>query len=375
MTVAHVVASLDPRHGGPSKAVPALAQAQARLGHRVELFTTGPVVHTERAGSLTIHTMRRGWPEKLCPAPGLSARIRAAAPEVVHAHGLWLRTLHHAHRAARRLGVPLVISPRGMMTPWAWRHHRWRKQLASACLHPGAISAAGGWQVGSASEARDLHERGLAAPICVAPHGVEAPAESELADARTHWHEALPISRHRPTALFYSRLHPKKRVIELIDLWLALAPPSWGLLVVGIPEKYSVYQIRNYVARQGGGDRVDVFDGAHRPAPYAVASLCLLPSHSENFGLVVAEALAAGVPALVTDSTPWASLPAQGAGWWVPWERYGEALAAALRESPGDLRARGERGRHWARAQFSWGVTAQTVLDFYRQLGASPRRP
>ena len=99
-----------------------------------------------------------------------------------------------------------------------------------------------------------------------------------------------------------------------------------------------------------------------------MASLFVLPSHSENFGLVIAEALAAGVPALVTDTTPWRGLATQGCGWCVPWAEFGPVLATALATPPAELAARGVRGRSWVEHEFSWARAAGLLQDFYRQL-------
>ena len=111
-----------------------------------------------------------------------------------------------------------------------------------------------------------------------------------------------------------------------------------------------------------------MFDSAGHPSPYAIASLFLLPSHAENFGLVIAEALAAGVPALVTDTTPWTGLAAQGGGWCVPWEKFGETLATALATRPADLQALGRRGADWVKRDFSWVRAAALLNEFYRHL-------
>lgn len=365
MTICHIVASLDPRHGGPSKAVRTLAQAQAQLGNRVELMfgADQPSVQTE--GNLTARGLRRGWPSKLCPLPDLARTLDEVSPEIIHAHGIWLRPLHIAHRASVAHRVPLVLSPRGMMSPWAWRHHRWRKAFAQRYVHPGAFSAVAGWHATSAEEAQDIRDLGFIQPVCVSPSGIETPSPDSLESARAHWQQVAPSIRTRRTALFYSRFHSKKRILELIDLWLQYAPADWILLIVGIPEQYSVRDLRGYIYRASGADRIEVYDGADQPAPYAAASLCLLPSHSENFGLVVAEALAAGIPALVTDSTPWKPLSAEGAGWCIPWADYGRTLQIALSESPEELARRGERAQRWAQRAFSWQVGARMLEAFY----------
>jgi glycosyltransferase involved in cell wall biosynthesis len=121
------------------------------------------------------------------------------------------------------------------------------------------------------------------------------------------------------------------------------------------------------VAR-GADDRVLVVDGQDRPAPYAISSLLLLPSHSENFGLVIAEALAAGVPTLVTDTTPWLDLRNTGAGNCVPWRDYPTALRATLAIAPDALIAQGRAGQQWMARDFSWAQAARKLQDFYRSL-------
>jgi glycosyltransferase involved in cell wall biosynthesis len=372
-----IVPSLESRHGGPSKSVHGLSAALAGLGG-VELLTTDPEGDWQREeGSLRIRAFKRGWPAAVCPSAGLRGYLRAGTPGIVHHHALWLRTLHYARVAARRAGAAFVVSPRGMMDPWAWRHHSRRKALARALIHPGALEAADGWHATSEDEARDIRGLGFRQPVCVAPNGVSEPTAESLAEARAHWTSVLPAAAQRPVALFYSRFHQKKRLIELIDAWLDVAPAEWLLLLVGIPEDYSPRMIEEYVLRRGRSGRVRAFDGAGRPAPYAVASLFLLPSHGENFGLSIAEALAHGVPALVTDTTPWSGLNREGCGWCVPWGGYAAAIRAATAEGAGPLRQRGIAGRAWVLREFSWERAARTLSEFYSTLrpGAGPRRP
>jgi len=368
MRLTHIVPSLEPRHGGPSKAVPPLAAALARSGHEVELLSTGPVAETRQTGDLQVRIFPRGRPAAVCPSRGLRAHLRAQDCDCLHSHGLWLRTLHYAHQRARALGIPLVIAPRGAMSRWSWQHHRWKKRLAEMCVHPGAFAAASGWHAISAAEADDIRARGFNQPVCVAPNGVSPPDPADVARAEAHWREACPAAFTRPTALFYSRFHRKKRVIELIDLWLAQAPREWLLLLVGIPQEYRVEELSHYIHQQSGTGRIEAFDGSERPMPYPAASLFLLPSHSENFGLAVAEAMAHGLPVVVTDRMPWESLNQNQIGWCVPWEHYARTLRAALDETPESRRDRGMAARDWVLAEFSWEKSARLLVEFYASL-------
>jgi len=372
MRLSHVVPSIDPRFGGPSVSVPNLATALAHAGHEVSLFAT------EAASSVppTLpsvayrHAPTRGS-ATLANSPELFRLLRQTPADLIHAHALWQRPLHYAHQCASQAGVPLVISPRGMMSPWAWRHRRWKKWLAEKFVHPGAFAAAAGWHATSQDEADDIRARGWRQPICVAPNGVAIPDERALAEARAYWHHACPDCASRPTALFHSRLHEKKRVVEVVDLWMDTASPDWLLLIVGIPETITVAQLRDRVAARGGTARVAVFDGTQTPPPYAAARLFLLPSHTENFGMVIAEALACGVPALVTDTTPWHALNRNGCGWCCPWSDYRDRLRLALATSCDELAERGHTARRWMQTDYSWAQTAATLSAFYSQLLAT----
>ena len=371
MKSCHIVPSLEARHGGPSKSVLGLSNALAENGDSVELLTTEPGPGWQRTqGRLEIRAFHRGWPRTICPSAGLREHLRTTSADVFHHHSIWLRTLHYAHQPARRTGAALVVSPRGMMDPWAWRHHSRRKSFARTFIHPRAFEAVDGWHATSEAEAIDLAVLGFKQPSCVAPNGVSAPSAEESAAAAAHWLELVPASAQRPVALFYSRFHRKKRLIELIDAWLEYGPEDWLLLVVGIPEDYTPRMIEDYVLRVGHSGRVRAYDGAGHPAPYSIASLFLLPSHGENFGLSIAEALANGVPALVTDSTPWSGLNKTGSGWCVPWAEFGPAIRSATSEDLGSLQRRGLAGREWVLREFSWDRSARILSDFYSSLRA-----
>ena len=372
MKLCHIVPSLAEQHGGPSKSVRGLCGALAGLGHDVELLATDPDAPAagsrEEHGALRVGIFRRDWPRRVCASAGLRTALAARAAQVWHHHSIWLRTLHYAHQQAKRTGAPLVISPRGMMSTWAWRHRGWRKRLSRALIHPGAFEDAAAWHATSAEEAQEIRALGFRQPVCVAPNGVEAPAAADLATAASHWREVCPAVADRRVALFYSRFHRKKRILELIDQWQACAPADWLLLLVGIAQDYSPEMLEDYARKTSGAARVLAFSGEGRPAPYAVASLFLLPSHNENFGLVIAEAMAAGVPVVVTDTTPWRAINAEGLGWCVPWEGYAGALRAALAETPEQLAARGQAAQRWVAREFSWRKSAETLAAFYAGL-------
>ena len=374
MRLCHIVPSLAAEHGGPSKSVRALCRALADTSHEVELLATDPAAsrggQSASEGHLIVRLFKREWPQRLCRSPGLRAAVNASAAQVFHHHALWLRTLNYARRRADLRNAKLVISPRGMMSSWAWQYHRGRKRLAERLVHPGAFAAAAGWHATSQEEAQEIRALGFQQPICVAPNGVERPNSGESVRAAEFWRDKSGAGE-RPVALFYSRFHRKKRVLELIDLWLAAGPADWLLLLVGIPQDYTADELEAHARKMSAGDRVRAFSGATLPAPFPVASLFLLPSHNENFGLAIAEAMAHAVPVVVTDTTPWKSINSSGLGWCVPWADYGQVLAAATRESRAQLQTRGIAAQAWVLREYAWEQSAAKLGAFYASLTAS----
>jgi glycosyltransferase involved in cell wall biosynthesis len=369
--VVHVTADLGVGGGGVARALPALARAQAAAGADVTLLGTG-ARGEEDTGSVQVAAFPRGWPARLGVSPELRRALAQCPADVIHAHGVWLRPLAYAAAAARRAGVPLVLSPHGMLSPWALSRGRLRKWLAARWVHPGAFAAVASWHAASDLEASELRERLGSVRVCVAPHGAPAP-EAESDAVRRHYTLAAPELEGRRVLLFYSRFHPKKGVRELIRAFADLAGryPAWSLLVVGLPESDDVAALRSLAAGAGVGNRVTVLDGRQRPSPLPLAELLALPSHSENFGLVVVEALAAGVPVITTTATPWSALESVGAGRCVPLHGFPAALGELLALPPERLAEAGARGRAWALGEFDWRRSACLLLEEYAALGAA----
>lgn len=369
MRICHVVASLAEQYGGPSKSVLALAKAATNAGAKVDLLTTGALEPAEATeGAFRRRAFRRTWPSRLACSRALADALATGEYDVVHHHALWQRPLHYSHEAAVKRRVPLVISPRGMMSDWAWGYRRGRKRLARHLVHPGALEGASGWHATSEAEAADILARGFRQPVCVAPNGVSAPEPSSVRAVQEFWRAAWPAIDHQRVALFYSRFHRKKRVLELIDLWLEHAPAEWVLLLVGLADDYTARELEQYIVRTSGAGRIRVYDGEGVPPPYAVSSLFLLPSHSENFGMSVAEAMAHGLPVLVTDATPWREVNALGAGWCVPWEDYPAALRDALGRTEAQLAQLGQSARAHVLQAYSWETSARRLMSFYVEL-------
>lgn len=373
MKALHVVAGLDPKHGGPSYSVPRLCLELRRQDCEITILTVG-----QNDGRESAHTL--GYEQDYAKLPlvrslRMSRQLRSATSryahrsDLVHAHGLWLMPNVYAGVAAERFNVPLIVSPRGMLAPEALKFSPWKKQLFWKVLQQHAYADAAAWHATSEAEASDIRAFGITAPIAVVPNGVDLPDLEE---------QFLVSSRR--TLLFLSRLHPKKMLPNLITAWgqVAAKRPDWDLLIVG-PDEAGHRSELQAQASQERAKRIffrDPVFGNEKAALLASADLFVLPTANENFGIAVAEALGAGVPAIVSKGAPWSGLETNRCGWWI--DHGIGPLQDALLEATGlpssELRQMGSRGRAWMNSDFSWGGVALRMRLLYQwATGASPR--
>jgi glycosyltransferase involved in cell wall biosynthesis len=246
-----------------------------------------------------------------------------------------------------------------MVTEWSLSHRAGKKRAAWHLYQKLVFNQASLFHATAPAGADDLRALGMTRPIAVVPNGVDMP------DARPEG-EATDGKR----ALFLSRLHPKKGLPMLLDAWAAVRPEGWTLELVGPSEDGHRAELESQAGELGLNGEV-VFagpvDDADKWKKYAAADLFVLPSHSENFGIVVAEALAAGVPVLTTTGTPWSVLEERNCGWWVdPQEdATAKALADATQRSEEERLAMGQRGRGLVEDRYSWSGVGERMLSTY----------
>jgi len=361
--VLHIVAGLGAHLGGPSRSVPLLVRALAREGLDVAVAT--PEGEAESAVSPEAAALAEvGVPRRALPREASEVRRLVGTARLVHVHGCWLPVTHRVHVAAKRAGIPVVLSPRGMLEPWALRHKRLKKLAAWLLYERRDVRNAAVLHATAELERAGLARLGLINPIAVVPNPIEVPALDAL-PARPR------ASDRRRRALFLSRIHPKKGIDLLLEAWSKVRPPGWELVIVGTGDRGYCAGLEAQVRQIGLTGEVRFaghLEGTEKWAQYRASDLFVLPTRSENFGMVVAEALAAETPVIVTDAAPWAALPARGCGWCVPVSA--EALAAALEEAVGasdeQREAMGVEGRRFVERSFSPTAVAGEIRDLYR---------
>lgn len=327
--------------------------AGPRIADRVDL--SAPV----EAGGVDIAVYRY----KRSLLPDLSwGLFSAARSHIAWADAVWLTGVYNSTTPvtlliARALRKPVIWSPRGSVQAsheWAnVRRPRAKALFERVCMaiRPKGLTI----HATSTAEQRACEARLPGVPVVVISNGVDTPT-------------VLPAREWRPGGvlrlLFLSRLDRKKGIENLVEA-LPLVRTEVMLTIVGAGSPRYLEALRNKVSDLALSDRVEFrghLDGAERELAFSKADLFVFPTHSENFGMVVAEALARGVPCVVSKGAPWREIEEVGAGCWV--ENSPQSIARAIDDaSKWDLNEMGSAGRRWMSSAFSWGARAKGMRD------------
>jgi glycosyltransferase involved in cell wall biosynthesis len=311
---------------------------------------------------------------RLRSSQGLSRALRNASltVDIIHNHGLWLMPNIKAGGAAFAGLKPLVVSPHGMLAPVALAFSRLKKRAFWALAQGPAVRGAACIHATSKQEYEEIRIFGLTNPVAIIPIGIDLP---ELPARRSGGPAAERI------VLSLGRIHPKKGLARLLHAWskVEVGHPGWRLKIVGPPEVGHDNELRA-LAIALGLTRVSIegpIYGNAKTTAYEESDLFVLSTLNENFGLTVAEALAAGTPVISSKGAPWSGLESEGCGWWI--DQGVEPLAAAMAHAMvlprKALMAMGNKGREWMARDFSWDRVGHDMLDVYLWLARSTDRP
>lgn len=287
---------------------------------------------------------------------------RTSPPALIHNHGLWVPLNHWAVAIGCNTRIPVVLQPHGMLEPWALNHKAWKKKLAMALFQRRDLEAVSLLVATSEVEFENIRKLGLRQPVAIIPNGIDL----SLATLPI---KAVSASRRR-TALFLSRVHPVKGLLNLVQAWAQLAPTDWQLCIAGPDEAGHLKEVMALIQQLGvqrSVTYVGAVNGQAKTDIYNAADVLVLPTFTENFGMVVAESLAHGLPVITTRGAPWADLERFGCGWWIDIgvAPLVQALRDAMALNDDERRAMGMRGRDYVR-RFDWHGVAKQTADVYR---------
>lgn len=370
MRVIHVVPGVSEEASGPSYSVVRLCESLIAQGQDVTLAALEWAPMASQPPFLK--TFPLGWgPRRLGRSTAmrrwLDAQVLSGNVDVLHNHGMWQMNAVYPGWAATKGNINLVVSPRGAFSSWAMRSGSFLKRAFWPLLQYPALAATTCFHATAGSEYEDIRRMGFRQPVAIIPNGIDIPDLQPKAPGDSR------------ILLFLGRIHPVKGLDMLLPAWRVVQDrfPEWRLVIAGNDDGYygrSGYLDELHILVQKLGLKRIEFIGEQRGVnklkAYQDADLFVLPSYSENFGVTVAEALAAGTPAIVTKGAPWGGLIKQDAGWWVDIgiDSLAACLENALSRSSDELGEMGMRGRCWMESEFSWPCIGEQMSDTYRWL-------
>jgi glycosyltransferase involved in cell wall biosynthesis len=377
-------------YGGPLHSVHKRSVAIAQRGHQVTTYTTAAdgVVDLEippnglgLVDNLPVHYFRRWWfgrsqkPYEIFLSPEMGKQLRtlrAGDYDLILIHAHWSDVGRMAAGVAQRTGTPYIFYTHGCFEPWAFKHRHWKKIVYLRLIESRILQRAAGIVVCNDAETEQLRRLGILTPIRRIPWGVEIQDQGKM-PPRQSVDALFPALSGSPFLLFLSRLHPKKGLDLLVSAFAELAAdfPDWVLVLAGPDEDGYRISLERTVARSGIENQVlftGLVTGKPKAALLAHADLFVLPSYSEGFPMVVAEALGYARPMVITTTCYVPEVAREGAGLVVPLDKG--ALARALRQMMEDDSLRtncSQNAFKVAQKYFTWDQVAEQTLAFYRE--------
>ncbi len=381
MKVFHLVESLDDSYGGPAKSIPALAEAVRTLEVDSVLLSLSDAKVEEFNG--LIDRLGLSWQNNFCKSYGkvkYAPQLRDfldsefstnTSNTVIHTHNLWNYIPYIAYRTSKKYNIPLVASVRGSLYKWSLEQNALVKKVALRAFQKCMLDNCAVIHATDLEEVQAIRKLGVKADIALLPNGVYLD-EFRTLESKDYACESLGIASNKKYLLFASRLHKKKGLDILIEVWRRLHEDfsDWELLIAGPQdadgfaksqkarvEKLKLTNKIRFLGLLRGQERLDAF---------AASSLFVLPSHTENFGMCVVEALASGLPVVTTKGTPWKRLDESGCGWSINLseENLYSALYEALSSQASELKLKSDNARELSK-EYDLRVLAHKYQQLY----------
>jgi glycosyltransferase involved in cell wall biosynthesis len=386
--VLHVIPSVSPKRGGPSEAIFPMVRALRSIGIQAEIATTNDDAEGVKKVVLGCQAMEQSVPIRYFgrfSPPFRALREYAIAMgfcswlenhlrdyDLIHVHALFSYVSSLAMAGARRQKIPYVSRPLGQLGLWPLRQSAWRKKIYYSCLEARNLRRAAALHFTSRSEEEEAAGLALATRTAIIPHGITLSPPLLQAGERLRAEMGLPSNEK--IILFLGRLHPKKGLDLLLPAFAALQNPCATLILAGDGTSAFMDELSGLVRRHRLASKVRQvgFVAGERKQLFLQGSDFLaLPSRHENFGVVVLEALAAGIPVLVSDRVALApQVKSAGLGQVTPLEP--DAIRQAMERLLGDRSYRAEELRSFVAQNYSWEANAASLAGLYASILRTP---
>lgn len=373
MRAAIVTASMSRKAGGLFFATRPLATALLDAGCEVDVFA-GVDDFSQRDfpawGDTDLHIRRVVGPASFGWQPGLAAALRTGAWDILHLHGLWMYSSLAVLRSSQSARCPRIVSPHGMLDPWALANSGWKKRIVSALYEGRNLHGATCLHALNEAEAIAFRDYGLRNPVAIVPNGVDL-READAVHPPPPWADQLPKGAR--ALLFLGRIHPKKGLPGLIaamgQIGSARLGP-WHLVIAGWDQGGHECDLRTQAEVAGIAANVIFVGpqfGVDKASTLAHADAFILPSHSEGLPMAVLDAWAHRLPVLMTEACNLPEGTEAGAAVRISLEP--EIMAVELRDFFALTRSEqqhiGDAGRGLVEERFDWRSIGRQMADVY----------
>ncbi len=393
LRILQIIPSISLVYGGPSQMVLGLSKALAAEGVAVTILTTNSNGDTGQAPldvPLDRPVTQDGYEIRYFPCSPFR-RYKFSIPllhwlsqhadefDLAHIHALFSPVSTAAATVARRAKLPYIMRPLGTLDPADLRKKRWAKQIYAALWERANLAGAAAVHFTTTEEARISERFGVTTRDIVIPLGVTPPTQST--DQHTAIRHQLGITEAVPIVLFMSRIDPKKGLDLLIPALIERleAGDRFHFILAGSNPQDPAYEttIRQQIANSPLNTCTSItgfVTGDRKAHLLDLADIFVLPSYYENFGIAVAEAMAAGKPVIISQGVYIWNEVAQAAAGWICSNRdsLSQHLHTAL-NNPSDRQQRGQNAQTYALNHYSWPAIAQQTIQVYQQLAISNR--
>ncbi len=280
-------------------------------------------------------------------------------PSVIHLHGLWTITPFIGYLISKVLNIPYYLSPHGMLMPYALKKGKYKKKLALFLYQKTIINNSKLIITASDNESSAILNFRKNIRYKMIPHGIYIPSINKKQKSRDY-----------KTALFLGRYNKTKGIDELLKIWSELNPQNWKLFIAGIIEDLNYFKKLEENLNLYGVKNISLMGpvlGIEKDDLFQNADLFILPTKTENFGIVVLEALSYGIPVITTNAAPWEVLNQKEIGWCVNNDQFSlkKVISEATNLDNGRLDFMGYRARKFASQNFAWDEIANQYLETY----------